>query len=190
MNAKHAKLCGSPEWAEHIKTSFIDPLRTQVRLGHDMLEIGPGPGAATAELHTMVGRLTLLESDRKAVGRLKRRYATSNVTVLAGDARTMPFDDSSFDSVAAFTMLHHIPTIRDQDRVLSEVLRVLRPDGVFVGADSLPSNPLHAFHSDDDYNPVEPAAFLTRLSTIGFGTITLHVGHALSFIAIKDEERR
>ena len=40
-----------------------------------------------------------------------------------------------------------------------QILRVLRPGGVLVGSDSLPSQSLHAFHEGDIYNPVEPAAF-------------------------------
>jgi hypothetical protein len=36
------------------------------------------------------------------------------------------------------------------------------------------------------YNPVEPAAFLTRLQTAGFGRITLHVGHNLIFTCHKE----
>lgn len=38
----------------------------------------------------------------------------------------------------------------------------------------------------DTYNPVEPAAFLTRLQTLGFGEITLTVGHLLLFRARKE----
>jgi hypothetical protein len=63
---------------------------------------------------------------------------------------------------------------------------VLRPGGVFLGSDSLASDGLHQFHEGDTYNPVEPAAFLTRLQTIGFGTITLIVGYHLIFIARKE----
>ena len=44
---------------------------------------------------------------------------------------------------------------------------------------------LHAFHAGDAYNPVEPAAFLTRLQTLGFGKITIGVDHVLTFVAHK-----
>ena len=71
-------------------------------------------------------------------------------------------------SVNLFTMLHHIPTLEQQNKVLSEAFRVLRPGGALVGSDSLPSNDLHHFHVDDTYNPLEPAALLPRLQTIGF----------------------
>jgi ubiquinone/menaquinone biosynthesis C-methylase UbiE len=69
--------------------------------------------------------------------------------------------------------------------VLAEAFRVLRPGGAFLGSDSLPSDELHRFHEGDTYNPLEPAAFLTRLQTVGFAAITLIVAHNLIFIARK-----
>jgi hypothetical protein len=44
---------------------------------------------------------------------------------------------------------------------------------------------LHHFHVDDVYNPVEPAAFLTRLQTLGFAAITIAVDYGLRFTARK-----
>jgi len=78
-----------------------------------------------------------------------------------------------------------VPTRALQDRVLAEAFRVLRPGGVFLGSDSLPSDDLHQFHEGDTYNPVEPAAFLTRLQTVGFTAITLRVTYNLIFTAWK-----
>jgi SAM-dependent methyltransferase len=42
---------------------------------------------------------------------------------------------------------------RGQQRLLEEVVRVLRPGGLLVGADSLASNDLREFHHGDTYNP-------------------------------------
>jgi SAM-dependent methyltransferase len=78
-----------------------------------------------------------------------------------------------------------VPAAAAQDQLLAEALRVLRPGGVLIGSDSLASNDLHAFHVGDTYNPVEPAAFLTRLQTLGFGKITIGVDHVLTFVAHK-----
>jgi hypothetical protein len=74
-----------------------------------------------------------------------------------------------------------------QDEVLPQATAgvELRPGGTFLGSDSLPSDDLHQFHEGDTYNPVEPAAFLTRLQTVGFAAITLHVSYHLVFIARK-----
>jgi SAM-dependent methyltransferase len=185
MNTNHAQLCSSPEWADHIQNEVLPLLAAGVDLGDEMLEIGPGPGAATDWLRHKVRRLTALELDAEAVAKLEERYAGTNVEVVTGSAAEMTFADESFDSVGSFTMLHHIPTLSLQDRVLAEVFRVLRPGGVLVGSDSLASTDLHDFHAGDTYNPIEPSSVLPRLQMLGFRKITVVVDGRLSFIAHK-----
>ena len=186
MNENHAKLMPSPEWAAHIQDEVL-PLATDgVELGADLLELGPGPGAATDWLRQRVQRLVAVEHEEEAAAKLAERFAGTNVEVVRGDAAAVGYPDASFDTVATCTMLHHVPTRAEQDRVLAEAFRVLRPGGTFLGSDSLPSDGLHQFHEGDTYNPVEPAAFLTRLQVAGFGEITLRVGHNLIFTARKD----
>jgi ubiquinone/menaquinone biosynthesis C-methylase UbiE len=186
MNENHAKLMPSPEWAAHIQDEVL-PLATEgVELGADLLELGPGPGAATDWLRHRVSRLVAVEQESEAAVRLTERFAGTNVEVLSGDAAALGFPDASFDTVATCTMLHHVPTRALQDKVLAEAFRVLRPGGTFLGSDSLPSDGLHQFHEGDTYNPVEPAAFLTRLQVAGFAEITLRVGHNLIFTARKE----
>jgi ubiquinone/menaquinone biosynthesis C-methylase UbiE len=186
VNENHAKLMPSPEWAAHIQDEVLPQATEGVELGADLLELGPGPGAATDWLRHRVSRLIAVEHEEEAAARLAERYQGTNVEVVLGDAAALGYPDASFDTVATCTMLHHVPTRAGQDRVLAEAFRVLRPGGVFLGSDSLPSDGLHHFHEGDTYNPVEPAAFLTRLQTVGFGAITLHVGHNLIFTARKE----
>ncbi|MGH7609059.1 MAG: class I SAM-dependent methyltransferase [Candidatus Dormibacteria bacterium] len=185
MNRSHATLCSSARWAAHIKERFITPLSARANLGDTMLEIGPGPGAATEQLRQLVDHLTVLEVNKAAAARLARRYREGNVEVVVGSASTIPFQDESFSSVASFTMLHHVPTVAQQDRILLETFRVLRPGGVLLGSDSLASAGLHAFHQGDTYNPVEPATFFTRLRMAGFARIVIEVGDDLVFLAVK-----
>jgi len=186
VNENHAKLMPSPEWAAHIQDEVLPQATAGVELGADLLELGPGPGAATDWLRHRVTRLVAVEHEEDAVTRLWERFRDTNVEVRLGDASALEFPDASFDTVASCTMLHHVPTRALQDRVLAEAFRVLRPGGVFFGSDSLPSDGLHQFHEGDTYNPVEPAAFLTRLQSAGFAEITLHVAHNLVFIARKE----
>jgi ubiquinone/menaquinone biosynthesis C-methylase UbiE len=185
MNKNHSQLCPSPEWAAFITGEVLPWLINSADLGDEMLEIGPGPGAATEWLRHRVRRLTAVESDTEAAGKLAARYTGSNVDVVVGDAVSLGYPDESFDSVGCFTMLHHVPTLAQQNRVLAEAFRVLRPGGVLIASDSLASNDLHHFHEGDTYNPLEPASALTRLQSTGFARITMMVDEILKFVARK-----
>jgi SAM-dependent methyltransferase len=185
MNPDHENLCGSPEWAKHLQAQILPVVTAGVSLGKDMLEIGPGPGVATAWLRERVAHLTALEADEAAAARLAARYPGGNLTVDIGDATQMPYGDESFDSVGSFTMLHHVPTAAAQHQILAEALRVLRPGGMLASSDSLASNCLHHFHHDDTYNPAEPTTLLVWLRALGFSPITITVGEVLMFTARK-----
>jgi ubiquinone/menaquinone biosynthesis C-methylase UbiE len=185
MNENHARVCTSPEWAQHIQTDILPTLTRDVDLSGQMLEIGPGPGAATEWLRGRVGKLTAIEVDEAAAARLTARYAGSNVEVVTGSATELPYPDDSYDSVGCFTMLHHVPTLALQNKILAEAFRVLRPGGVLIGSDSLASEGLHHFHADDIYNPIDPASLIGRLQTVGFAALTVTVDDVLTFTAAK-----
>jgi ubiquinone/menaquinone biosynthesis C-methylase UbiE len=185
MNADHENLCGSPEWAAWLQSEILPAVTAGIDLGHEMLEIGPGPGAATAWLCEHVASLTVLETDTTAAKALATRHR--GVTVDTGDAAHMPYGNESFDSVGSFTMLHHVPTAAEQYQILSQTMRVLRPGGALVGSDSLASTALHHFHAGDTYNPVDPAVLLVWLRTLGFTPVTVIAGDVLMFTARKPE---
>jgi len=187
MNENHA-LCSTPEWAEFMETEVLEPVTSGLELGNEMLEIGPGPGAATRWLRHRVERLVALELDPGAAAHLADDLAGTNVTIQVGDATHVPFPDESFDSVGCFTMLHHLPTAQAQFRTLCEAYRVLRPGGVLVGADSLASQGLHDFHEGDTYNPIDPARLLVFLQAAGFGHVMVSAGEGLLFTGRKTIE--
>ncbi len=185
MNSNHAKLCPSPEWAEWLQRDVLPSLADQVDLGAHMLEIGPGPGAATDWLRHKVSRLTVLEVDPEAAAKLSVSYAGTNVEVTVGDATHSGYPEGVFDSIGSFTMLHHVPTAALQNKILAEAFRMLKPGGVLIASDSLASNDLHHFHVDDTYNPIEPASALVRLQVVGFDKVTVIVDDVLKLIARK-----
>ncbi len=187
MNENHTQLCPSPEWAAHIQEEVLPFLASVATLGDYLLELGPGPGAATQWLQPRVRHVVAVESDEAAAGRLSERFDGTNVEVVVGDATQLEFPTDSFDSVASFTMLHHVPTFLGQQLLLQEAFRVLKPGGTFLGSDSLASNGLHHFHEGDDYNPVDPASFLVRLQAVGFSQITISVDYDMRFVARKPE---
>jgi ubiquinone/menaquinone biosynthesis C-methylase UbiE len=183
MNENHARVCPSPEWAAHIQQDILPTLLQHADLGQDMLEIGPGPGAATGWLLERVARLTAVEVDAEAARALENKFSERPVTIVTGSATELGYPDESFDSVGTFTMLHHVPTLAEQNKILAEALRVLRPGGVLIGSDSLAGNDLHHFHEGDTYNPIDPASLLARLQTLGFEKLTIMVDHSLMFVA-------
>lgn len=185
MNKEHERLCASPEWEAHLQTTVLPALTSGLELGDEMLELGPGPGAATDWLRRRVQRLVVVERDQQSANALRKRFDATNVEVVFGDATALAFACNSFDAVAAFTMLHHVATRPLQARVLSEAFRVLRFGGVLVGSDSLHSEGLHQFHHKDTYNPIEPATLLALLGATGYVRITIGVHDSLTFIAHK-----
>lgn len=188
MNENHA-LCSTPEWAELMASEVLEPVTADLDLGDELLELGPGPGAATRWLRRRVKRLVALELDQDAAARLADELAGTNVTVQVGDSTRVPFPDESFDSVGCFTMLHHLPTAHEQFRTLCEAFRVLRPGGVLAGADSVASQGLHEFHQGDTYNPVDPARLLVFLQAAGFARVAVSAGDRILFTARKSAER-
>jgi SAM-dependent methyltransferase len=187
MNENHAQLCPSPQWATHIQEEVLPYLATVASFGDYLLELGPGPGAATEWLRSRVRQLVAVESDEAAARLLCERYSGTNVEVHTGDATDLEFAADTFDSVVSFTMLHHVPTFWGQQLLLQEAFRVLKPGGTFLGSDSLSSNGLHHFHEGDDYNPVDPASFLVRLQSVGFTQLTIVIDYDLKFVARKPD---
>jgi ubiquinone/menaquinone biosynthesis C-methylase UbiE len=182
MNEHHA-LCRTPEWAQWLQSAIIPKVLDGVDLGDRMIEVGPGPGAATDYFRQHVRELVAVEIEAAAAAALRERFP--EVQILHGDATSLPFPDGSFDAAGTFTMLHHVPTAALQNTLLAEVLRVLRPGGVLVGSDSVASDRLHHFHEADTYNPLDPGTLYTRLATLGYDRISLGVDETLTFRAYK-----
>jgi len=168
VNQRHLELCSSAEWAEAVEQWIIPAAVRDEQLGDDVLEVGPGPGLTTDVLHRIVPKLTAIEIHDDLAEALARRMEGSNVEVVHADATAMPFADAGFTGAVCLTMLHHVPTPELQDRLLSEVARVLQPGGVFVGSDSLDSEEFRDLHIDDVCVPVPPDGLAQRLVRAGF----------------------
>jgi hypothetical protein len=67
-----------------------------------------------------------------------------------------------------FTVLHHIPTVAQQDQAFGEVARVLRSGGTFAGTDSVGRGWLfRAIHVGDTLNLIDPNDLPRRLERAG-----------------------
>ncbi len=98
--------------------------------GGQTLEIGFGTGLNLPHYTGAVRRLTAVDPNpgmhRLARRRIRRSALPVRMEVL--DGKSLPFDDASFDSVVSTWTLC---SISDIGSALGEMLRVLRPSGVF-----------------------------------------------------------
>jgi SAM-dependent methyltransferase len=175
MNLAHRYLCASTRWNTTVRTAILPWVLDGVDLGSNVLEIGPGYGAATDHLRAHVGHLICVEIDRALAARLAERMAAHDVTVLCEDATRMSLADASCDGAVSLTMLHHVPSVALQDRLLSEVARVLRPGGVFAGFDAADGTMFRLLHAFDTMVVIDPRTFPARLSRAGFTDIAIDV---------------
>jgi SAM-dependent methyltransferase len=167
MNRLHNWYCNREAWKSHVREELVPAAIADIYLGGDVLEVGPGFGPATEVLSGRAGRLTALEIDPRLAAPLRERLG-DRVEIVDGDGTAMPFADASFDVVACFTMLHHVPSAGAQDRLFGEVARVLRPGGSFVGTDSIGRGiGFWLLHIGDTKVLIPPAALPGRLSAAG-----------------------
>lgn len=68
----------------------------------------------------------MLEVGRKKIAEKK---LDNKIKMILGDSENLPFDDNSFDAI---TVAFGVRNFEDLDKGLSEILRVLKPNGTFV----------------------------------------------------------
>jgi SAM-dependent methyltransferase len=186
VNDTHLQFLASPDWSRMLETELLPWIEAVGDLGDDILEIGPGPGLTTDLLRQRVRRLTAVEIDPSLGESLRSRLAGSNVEVVVADATEAGLPDGRFSAAACFSALHHMDSAESQDRLFAEVLRVLRPGGMFVGQESIDSEMIRAGHEDDTFTPVHPDDLAERLSRVGFGPTTTDVlGYHYRFLSRK-----
>jgi len=166
MNLVHRRLCSSATWADRVERDLLPWALRHVDLGDDVLEIGPGFGATTRVLARTTPSLTALEVDPASARGLRAEFGES-VEIVEGDGGAMPFPDGRFSAVVCFTMLHHVPSAAQQDALMREAARVLRPGGVFAGSDSRLSLGFRLLHIADTMVVVDPETLPTRLTNAG-----------------------
>ncbi len=172
-----------------LETDLLPWVEAAGDLGGDVLEIGPGPGLTTELLRRRVPRLTAVEIDPSLAAQLRERLMGSNVEVLCVDATTSGLPADRFTAVTCFSMLHHMPSPEDQDRLFAEIGRVLRPGGLLVGVDALDLEPIRAGHEDDTFVPVDPGSLSERLASAGLGDPTIDLGdYQFRFTTRKPED--
>lgn len=172
MNRFEYWFCGSSVWRFVSERKLLPWIVSGYSLGDHILEVGAGSGAATRELRRSA-RVTSLEYDFPSVARLAARLQGGNAGVLQGDAATLPFPDKTFSSVVAILVLHHLHSREQQDRAFSEIHRVLKPAGVFLGFEIQDGWIQRLSHIKSTFVPVQPSSAFARLDAAGFSKIAV-----------------
>ena len=103
-----------------------------------VLEVAVGTGLNLSTYPDGVALTGVDLSDAMLDGaRTRAAQLGSTATLLIGDAHSLPFDDTSFDTVVCTFGLCAIP---DTDAAISEMARVLRPGGRLILVDHIESS--------------------------------------------------
>lgn len=101
-------------------------------LGGRVLEVGVGTGLALPQYGAGV-EVTGIDASAEMLGKAREKVAELGLSHVAAlremDARRMEFADGSFDAVAA---MHIMSVVPDPERVMAEMVRVLRPGGTLL----------------------------------------------------------
>lgn len=132
-------------WEEVAATDSFLTLRDRIleaaeaRSDDEVLDLGAGTGLVALELAPRVARVVAFDISRAMLDRLDSLAAersVTNVDLVEGDMRSLPFDDESFDVVVSNYAFHHLEDPA-KELALSEVRRVLVPGGRLVLCDMM-----------------------------------------------------
>ncbi|NDZ14502.1 hypothetical protein C7T35_18160 [Variovorax sp. WS11] len=110
--------------------------------GRTVLDIACGEGYGSALLAQVAESVIGVDISQDAVNHASRNYsAQANLRFIQGSATRVPVDDASVDVLVSFETLEHLA---EQEQMLGELRRVLKPSGILVI-----SSPNKQVYSDD-----------------------------------------
>ncbi|HEY5857123.1 MAG TPA: class I SAM-dependent methyltransferase [Aldersonia sp.] len=110
-------------YSEPLAVRFVD--FAGITEGTQVLDVGCGPGALTAELVRRGASVLAIDPSEVFVGACRARVPEADVRL--GSAETLPFDDGSADAALAQLVVNFMP---DPVAGLRQMARCTRPGGV------------------------------------------------------------
>jgi SAM-dependent methyltransferase len=114
----------------------FDRVRTEQALR--VLDVGCGVGLIHPYLAPSVDELHGIDVSQQSI--LLAGRSNPSVHYLAHQGHTLPYDDGTFDCAYAICVLHHVPP-EQWGGFISEMARVVRPDGIVLIIEHNPLNP-------------------------------------------------
>jgi ubiquinone/menaquinone biosynthesis C-methylase UbiE len=114
----------------------FDAIRTERPL--KILDVGCGVGLIHPHLAPSVDELHGIDVSQESLSLAKRKNPSVRYFVQQGN--TLPYGDDTFDCAYAICVLHHVPRAQWLG-FISEMVRVVRPDGIVLVIEHNPLNP-------------------------------------------------
>jgi ubiquinone/menaquinone biosynthesis C-methylase UbiE len=129
--------CSGEIWHEHWHRYLF---AQRLAPGKVVLDVACGEGYGSAFMARQGATVIGVDVDAEAVGHAKTRYsAIPGLSFRQGSAAQLPLADASVDMIVSFETLEHLA---EQEEMLAEFQRVLRPDGFLVM--SSPNKPIYS----------------------------------------------
>lgn len=172
MNSFENWFCASGLWRYVTERKWLPWLLEGTDLGEHVLEVGAGPGAATAGLARRARWVTSLEYSHNFCVRLHAKVGVASV--VQGDASVLPFESQTFTAAIAVLVLHHLRSSDAQDQAFAEIFRVLKPGGVFVALEIQDGWLTRVAHFRSTFVPVTTNRLNSRLLAAGFSNVSVN----------------
>ena len=131
--------------------------------GLNLLDVGCGTGTTDRYLAPRVRKLHGVDISEEMLVKAQRNVPKAKFAWYDGEK--LPFADESFDVVVAICVLHHVP-VSNRFKVVSEMVRVTRPEGVVAVFEHNPYNPLTRY-AVNTCELDEDAVLLSFRETVG-----------------------
>ncbi len=95
----------------------------------EVLDIACGEGYGSNLLAENARQVSGIDIDNNIISKAKNKYRKKNLQFLTGATENIPTADKQFDVVVSFETLEHIA---DHEKMMTEIKRVLQPDGLLV----------------------------------------------------------
>ncbi|MDH3203061.1 MAG: class I SAM-dependent methyltransferase, partial [Nitrosopumilus sp.] len=110
-----------------------------------VLDLACGEGYGSFILADTASKVVGIDNNSDTINHAKNSYLKNNLIFLDGDITAVPIKDKKFDLIVCFEALEHIEL---QDSLLSEINRLLDPNGILII-----STPNKDFFTDDERSP-------------------------------------